>query len=101
MVLMVAMIALDFASIFCFICSLLIDRKIELGIFMIDRPFYQQYHFTNACLQGRSETRNVFAGLSCSYRQWRHFYCFFIRLFGAIANKSQKESIFGFMMVCK
>ena len=52
---------LNFAGIFSFGHSLLIDCKIELGIFMIDWVFYQQYHFATACSQRRSETRNVFA----------------------------------------
>ena len=77
---------------------------------MIDCLFYQQYHFVNACSQGRSETRNVlrwtislrsWEGLSCSYRQWRPFNCFFVRLLGAIANKSQRTVFSFFMVVCK
>ena len=36
MVLIVALIVLNFAGIFCFGSSLLIDCKIEVGIFMID-----------------------------------------------------------------
>ena len=44
MVLMVALTVLNFAGIFCFGSSLLIDCKIEVGIFMIDRLFYQRYH---------------------------------------------------------
>ena len=35
---------LNFAGIFCFGSSLLTDCKIEVGIFMIDWLFYQQYH---------------------------------------------------------
>ena len=43
MVLMVALIVLNFAGIFCFgRSSLLIDCKLEVGIFMIDWFFYQQ-----------------------------------------------------------
>ena len=44
MVLMVALTVLNFAGIFCFGNSLLTDCKIELGIFMIDWLFHQQYH---------------------------------------------------------
>ena len=44
-----------------FLCSsLLIDCKREVGIFMINWLFYQQYCFTNACLQKRSEIRFFF-----------------------------------------
>ena len=61
MVLIVSLIVLNFAGIFCFGSSLLNDCKIEVGIFMIDWLFYQQYHVANACSQRRSETRKVFA----------------------------------------
>ena len=44
MVLMVALIVLNFAGIFCFGSSRLTDCKIEVGIFMIDGLFYQLYH---------------------------------------------------------
>ena len=59
MMLMVALIVLNFAGIFCFGSSL--DCKMEEGLFMIDWLFYQQYRLANACSQRRSETRNVFA----------------------------------------
>ena len=39
---MVALVVLNFAGIFCFGSSLVIDCKIEVGIFMIDWLFYQQ-----------------------------------------------------------
>ena len=44
MVLMVALIVLNLAGIFCFGSSLLPDCKIEVDIFMIDWLFYQRYH---------------------------------------------------------
>ena len=55
MVLMVALIVSNFAGIFCFgsSSSLLTDCKIEVGIFMIDWLFYQQYHCE--CLFAREE----------------------------------------------
>ena len=60
MVLMVALIVFNFAGIFCFESSLLTDCKIEVGIFMIDWLFHQQYH-CDACSQKRSETRKKIA----------------------------------------
>ena len=44
MILMVALIVLNSAGIFCFGSSLLTDYQMEVGIFMIDWLFYQQYH---------------------------------------------------------
>ena len=57
---MVALIVLNFAGIFCFGSSLLIDCKIEVGIFLIVWLLFQYYHFANACSQRRGETRKVF-----------------------------------------
>ena len=53
MVLMVALIVLNFAGIFCFGSSLLTDCKIEIGIFMIDWLFYQ--HYNCECLFAKKE----------------------------------------------
>ena len=43
MLLVVALIVLNFAGIFCFGSSLLTDCKMEVGIFMNDRVFFQCY----------------------------------------------------------
>ena len=59
MVLMVTLIVLNFAGIFCFGSSLLTDGKIEVGIFMIG--CCTNSIIANACSRRRSETRNVFA----------------------------------------
>ena len=53
MVLMMALIVLNFAGIFCFGSRLLTDCKIEVGRFMIDWLFYQQYHCE--CLFAKEE----------------------------------------------
>ena len=53
MVLMVALMVFNFAGIFCFGRSRLTDCKIEVGIFMIDWSFYQQY--TCDCLFVKEE----------------------------------------------
>ena len=55
MVLMIALIVLNFAGIFCFgsSSSLLTDCKMEVGMFMIDWLFHQQYHFE--CLFSKAE----------------------------------------------
>ena len=49
---------IQFWGIFCFGSSFPIDWKIEESIFIIDRIFYQQYHFPNAGSQ-RKEERNT------------------------------------------
>ena len=53
MVLMVALIVLNFAGIFCFGSSLLTDCKLEVGIFIIDWWFYQQHQCE--CLLAKEE----------------------------------------------
>ena len=55
MVLIVALISLNFAGVFCFGSSLLIDCETEVEIFLIDWLFYQLYHFENACSQRKDK----------------------------------------------
>ena len=69
-------------------------------MFMLDRLFYQQCHFANACSHCKYDPIIFVAGRAWAVRiDSGSIYFFFIRLFGAIANKSQKGGIFGFMMV--
>ena len=50
---MVAPIVLNFSGIFCFGSSLVTGCKIEVGIFIFDWLFYQQYHCE--CLFAKEE----------------------------------------------
>ena len=58
MVLIVALISLNFAGVFCFGSSLLIDCETEVEIFLIDWLFYQLYHFENACSQKKGQVKH-------------------------------------------
>ena len=85
MVLMVALIVLNFAGICCF-GSLLIDCKIEGGIFMIGcftnsiflRMLVRKGGVKHEMFLQWSNNLRSWEGLSCSYRQWRHFIWLFI-----------------------